>query len=150
MENAVDVSETFVRTTKSERQCERHTSNYIILGRVRSSLCDSGFSSNLADPPTPCKSRPSDHAVRRGGLYSDLVALRIRGPPTFRGIFAERFERRDSRHCPTKLCVAGDPRFREVERACRAVTRMEEFRGVRISPGSRGSIVHRLDIFVPA
>lgn len=36
--------------------------------------------------------------------------------------------RRDSRHWPRKLCDAGHPRFREVERACRAVTRMEEFR----------------------
>lgn len=47
---------------EEQRRRKRHASNYIILGRVRSSLCDSGFSSNLADPP--CKSRRSDCAVK--------------------------------------------------------------------------------------
>lgn len=69
------------------------------------------------------------------------ITMRARVQSRFAGIFRLDVGRRDSRHWPTKLCDAGDPRFREVERACRAVTRMEEFRRARAFHEVYGSIV---------
>lgn len=125
----VDVLEVFVTTTKSNGDANdtRRTISFSV-----------EFARVYAIPVfpqiwrIPRVNRVAPIAQSKGRIIHDLVALWVRGPPTFRGIFAERFEQRDSHHCPTKLCVAGDPRFREVERACRAMTRMEEFRRVRI------------------
>lgn len=95
------------------------------------------FSHNLLFETLAGRTRgksPTDFELDYSAFFPSFVNCHVNNASSrpLAGIFrSDVAERRDSRHWPRKLCDAGDPRFREVERACRAVTRMEEFRRAR-------------------